>query len=641
MQIIFYILTFLVGAGFTASICFHLAKRCRQKSSAQLAQLQKSEYQYRRVVNSVNDIIFTIDLEGNYTFVSQSGLQMTGYTEAEVLNMNMCQLIATPEDLDIIMSAMRQAIRGENNTPARLTYDIQTKTGDLRTLEVTATIERDKDQQPIGFFGVARDITARHKAEEELLDLKEKAEAANRAKSEFLANMSHEIRTPMNAILGYAQILEGGANLSPTQLQAIDTMRKSGEHLLNLINDILDISKIEAGREILNCTDIDLENLLQNLSPMFEVKCQQKNLKWSLTHNVPENKVKGDEQKLRQVLINLLGNAVKFTETGQVSLTVNALEKNRYYFEVTDTGPGILEEYRHTIFEPFQQDESNQQVGGTGLGLSISQRYVELMGGKLKLISQTNEGAQFCFTITLPPSQTPVEKPVTTPNWSQVSHIANNQKVHALIVDDVKTNCDILSQMLTQIGITVDIASSGEEALNKLKTSVPDIVFTDIHMPHMSGIQLRKKISTCPHSKNLKIVAVTASVLEHQRDHYIVEGFDDFLDKPLRIERVFECLANLLNITYEYMPESDTQSLHTASNYDNVILPEELVAHLINAADIHDITSLRKHIDTLATLGEPEKLLAEHLRTACHQFDMESIRNTLNKLTKLPLLQAV
>lgn len=638
MQLTWYILTLFLGAGLSAGICIHLAKRCRRRSLAQLAELQKSEEQYRRVVNSVHDIIFSINLEGRYTFVNQAGLQLTGYSESEILQMNISQLIAPTQDFDVLMSAIRQATRNPNDNTAHLVYDIHTKTGEIRTLDLAATIERDAQNQPIGIFGVARDITARQKAEEELLDLKEKAESANRAKSEFLANMSHEIRTPMNAILGYAQILEGESNLSTRQLQAIDTMRKSGEHLLKLINDVLDISKIEAGREILNCVDMDLEGILQNLNDMFKMRCQYKKLIWSLTSNIPHNKVKGDEQKLRQVLINLLGNAVKFTDQGSVSLTVNALDQNRYYFEVTDTGPGIPQESRNLIFEPFQQHETGKHMGGTGLGLSISQRYVELMGGNLKLISQSAEGAQFCFTITLPPSQTVTEEP-TQKNWDQVTHIANQQLVHALIVDDEQTNCDILSQILSQIGVTVRVVNSGEEALTYTQKQIPDIVFTDIRMPKMSGIQLRKRLLEIPNTQNLKIVAVTASVFEHQRDQYLIEGFDDFIDKPLRIERVYECLANLLNLTYEY-EEMEIEMQTSESNWEDAIIPDELATQLLNATDIHDITTIRKTLNTVEELGDPEKQLADHLRECCRQFDIEAVRHTLEKLSRFSLLNA-
>ncbi|OUD13204.1 ATP-binding protein [Thioflexithrix psekupsensis] len=235
----------------------------------------------------------------------------------------------------------------------------------------------------------------------ELQEARDQALAANKAKSIFLANMSHEIRTPMNAMLGYTQILQRHSNLNPEQHQALKIIQNSGDHLLGLINDILDISKIEAGAMLLRPENFYLKELIEDISAMFKIRCEQKNLAWWVEHEIPENMlVYADQIKLRQVLINLLGNAVKFTEQGSIILRVNMLENDYYQFDVIDTGPGISEGEQDTIFEPFHQAQSGLEKGGTGLGLAISRRQVELMGGEIRVFSKANQGA--CFTLCLP-----------------------------------------------------------------------------------------------------------------------------------------------------------------------------------------------------------------------------------------------
>ncbi|MBT5376381.1 MAG: hypothetical protein HOL15_06185, partial [Nitrospinaceae bacterium] len=324
----------------------------------------------------------------------------------------------------------------------------------------------------IVFFSViiARSMTkpleaALDKAKKSQLDLessREAAEAANLSKSTFLANMSHEIRTPMNAILGYGQILVRGGDLTSNQKEGLENINKSGNHLLGLINDILDISKIESGAMELNSSSFDLHSVIRWIASMFSIRCEEKRLTWVLKElDEVRVTVQGDEGKLKQVLINLLGNAVKFTKKGKIELTVEKGDDNFYRFEVKDDGLGIDSSALRNIFEPFRQDQAGRQEGGTGLGLAISKKHIELMGGELGVDSQLGHGSRFYFTLPLYPAEEDViaSSELTGPD---VLRLAAGFNVRSLVVDDNRFNRDVLSQTLLSIGVEVDQAENGK-----------------------------------------------------------------------------------------------------------------------------------------------------------------------------------
>ena len=465
---------------------------------------------------------------------------------------------------------------------------------------------------------------------EELSRASEAAEAANRAKSTFLANMSHEIRTPMNAILGFAQIVGNDPDLDDRHRKSVGTIRQSGEHLLKLINDILDISKIEAGHMQLNRSEFDLKVLVDALGDMFGMRCQQTGLVWELESEVPAGCVEGDEGKLRQVLINLVGNAVKFTEMGTVKLKVGALGDNRYAFEVRDTGPGIPEDKQAAIFEPFQQEEEGLRQGGTGLGLAISMGHVEMMGGSIALESRLGEGSRFMFTLELPQGQTPMRSTDTT-DWSCVRHLADGQTLRALVVDDVKTNRELLEHMLTQIGVQVETAENGAEGLEQVGLEMPDIVFLDIRMPVMDGPEMLKRMRHEHGEEAAEVVAVTASVFDHQRQEYLDMGFAAFLSKPLESDQIYACLAELLGVKFDFAEtESNDVSAAAERDWTEVVLPPDVYADLAAAVSSHSITGLRKGLDRLKE-NAPD--LAAHLGELASQFDMTGIKTVLDEIS--------
>jgi two-component system, sensor histidine kinase and response regulator len=305
------------------------------------------------------------------------------------------------------------------------------------------------------FENMAEEIQANEKdilyKKEEAEKAKEEAEKANQAKSVFLANMSHEIRTPMNAVLGYSQILLRKRGLDKETKDSIKTIDSSGRSLLALINEILDISKIESGKMELNLSDFDLNGIIDAISSMFELRCKQKQLIWTVKGFSNPVLVKGDEAKIRQVLVNLIGNAIKFTDSGEVIFSVIALKDNCFRFDIKDTGYGIPVESQGKIFDAFQQEAEGAKKGGTGLGLAISKKQLSLMGADLLLKSDVNEGAHFYFTLNLPPSTSTPIKP--SEKLDHILHLAPGHNVKALIVDDVKENRDVLSKLLAGIGV--------------------------------------------------------------------------------------------------------------------------------------------------------------------------------------------
>ena len=398
----------------------------------------------------------------------------------------------------------------------------------------------------------------------DLVEARIAAEAANQAKSTFLANMSHEIRTPMNAILGYAQIMAGDPDLSELHSRAVQTIGTSGQHLLDLINDILDLSKIEAGREELSEDNFELSEFISELSALFELRCSQKGLAWRLDSRIDPTRVSGDAKKLRQVLINLLGNATKFTEAGEVALVLQADGDDGYRFEVRDTGPGIPVDRQQQIFQPFQQEESGLKFGGTGLGLAISRRHVELMGGTIGVESTEGKGSRFSIALPLPK----VEGDAVAPSkperiWTQPCRLAADCSARALVVDDTKTNRDVLDQLLSGLGVAVSVAADGKSALRFAESAI-DIAFIDIRMPGMDGLELLHELRKRAGESLPKTVAVSASALEHQKREFLEAGFDAFIGKPFWREEICGCLVELLGVRFETIsgqvdPTSDPQ----------------------------------------------------------------------------------
>jgi signal transduction histidine kinase/DNA-binding NarL/FixJ family response regulator len=459
---------------------------------------------------------------------------------------------------------------------------------------------------------------------------KNEAERANEAKSLFLANMSHEIRTPLNAILGFSQILLRDHELKDDTRKAIKTIDKSGKNLLHLLNEILDLSKIEAGMMEVNLFHFEINQLLNSISDLFKIRCKEKNLIWNTRFLDEPTFVIGDEQKIRQILLNLLGNALKFTNRGEISLLVNHVGNDLYQFDVTDTGIGIANTDQSKIFELFKQLDDQSTTGGTGLGLAICKDYLKVLDSNLHLESETNQGSKFWFQLQLPPSTQKDEKD----GEMNVIHISPKYKIKALVVDDIEENREVISKLLEIIGINVSSANNGQEAIERANLCKPDIIFMDIRMPVLNGIDATKRIRK-EFADHIKIVALTASALNRDKAFYLKAGFDEFISKPFKEETIFNCLNKLLEVEFVYseeLPESKEKNIGIDEiDFSKVSIKKSTLTQLDESAKLNQISKIEEIIDELES-QEGFDGLVSILKQYVDVFDMDGILEVIKKI---------
>ncbi|MDM8541494.1 PAS domain S-box protein [Desulfococcaceae bacterium HSG9] len=625
---------------------------------------KQAEKEFKRLFNLSPDLVSTGRLDGYFTKVNSSFKKILGYEDEEFLAKPFIDFVHK-EDIEITLAALGEAIRGKRKLYVQNRF--KCKDGSYRWIEwkVVTLVEEAI------WYATGRDITVRKQAEETLQLAKEAAETANRAKSTFLANMSHELRTPLNAILGFAQLLGHATNLDSEQHEHLGTIRRSGAHLLTLINQVLDLSKIEAGRAELDVSNFDLWDLSDEMEEMFRLRAKNKRLEllFERASDIPRY-VRTDKVKLRQILINILNNAMKFTKTGGITVRVDAaetgfLQKTRFpqpqevaptylRFEISDTGPGIAPDELNKLFEAFVQTRTGRDSHkGTGLGLAISKRFVKLMGGEIKAESEVGQGTTFTFQI---PAGTADASDIETgkPDRKIIDLEPNQPRYRMLIADDIESNRRLLINLLNQFDFELREAADGQEAVEIWKEWRPHLIWMDIRMPVMDGIQATKRIRNSElrmgnresattdsfsipdaefQSRNSKIIAVTAGVFEEDRGVAMASGCDDFISKPFNTSDVFNLMTKHLGVRFVYEQSIETDSVRDAGADKNVLtsarlnaLPEEQIAALKVAAIRTDPKGSNAAIDHIR---EHDKPLADALTGLVKTYRFDIIQELL------------
>jgi len=591
--------------------------------------LEDREQRLRALVSTAVDGVMIIDANGTVQEYNPACGQLFGYREDEVVGRNVKMLMPSPyqEEHDEYLSRYRTT---GNKRIIGIGREVEGRRKDGTTFPMELSVGEARPGGQQVFVGIIRDITARKSAEQSLRVAKEQAESASHAKSRFLANMSHEIRTPMNAVLGYTQLIETDPDMPDKYRRPLKAIHSAGNHLISLIDEILDLSKIEAGAMKLDTRDFDLGDLTDDISGMFAMRCDQKGLTWREDVHIGERAVRADDRKLRQVLINLLGNAVKFTDRGVISLKVEQ-SGQRCTFSVEDTGPGITEESQKRIFEPFQQAEEGEVKGGTGLGLAITKRHIELMGGSLSLESTPGEGSCFRFELELPPAEGDLI--LKSEQKGQFCRLAESYRVRALVVDDVEDNREVLSGLLERTGVEVTMASSGAEALQRIAEQIPDIVFMDVRMPVMDGLTAVQQLRERWPAEGIVCVAITASGLLRQHSFYRDAGFDDFIGKPFLFEKVCDCMVRHLHVEFVQEPETGVPAgaRPCAGEPDTIQLPDRIRERLLAAARMNALTEIETVIGELKGLNPDTGCLAVELEKLLSRYDMDAITALINR----------
>lgn len=526
--------------------------------------------------------------------------------------------IIYPEDRDRVNQTYYESLA--KRTPYQISHRLLMRDGRIKWVNEQCETDFDEDGKPLLSRGTVQDITERKRTELELdsyrnhleelvgertqalYQAKEAAESANRAKSVFLANMSHELRTPLNAILGFSQLLERDSRIPEDLRRNIVTINHSGQHLLALINDVLEISRIEAGQNKVNIQPFDLVAALVTIKEMMQVRADAKGLVFTVqfASDLPSY-VRGDAHRLRRVLLNLLDNAVKYTEHGEVRFEVGVQPNGKIRFVINDTGPGIAEEELERIFQPFYQTEGSITKGeGAGLGLAICRESVRLMGGELIVQSQLGCGCTFGFSLPLSPSDL---LPQASHNLWVTGLAAGQPAVRVLVAEDHPDNQQVIEQLLKQIGCEVCIAENGAEALALFTSWRPRLVLMDMRMPEMDGYQATRRIRALPGGNETPIVALTASALEEDEGKMLDAGCDAIIKKPIEAELLYATIGQMLGLKFEYASESpDNQQATLAAAATELTLnalPDGLRKEVVSAAAMLDVEASQAIVERL------------------------------------------
>jgi PAS domain S-box-containing protein len=626
---------------------------------------KESEERFRVLADAMPQMVWSTKANGDHDYYNQIWYDYTGLSFEETKDTGWSNVLH-PEDYERAVKVWNTCLKTGDNY--EIEYRMRRFDGEYRWFLARALPLKNEAGEITRWFGTCTDIHDNKLLEEdlrtvqaeleqrvedrtvelsrankslekynvELINAREIAEDANRAKSAFLSSMSHELRTPLNAILGFAQILKKDKAIPEKQRGFVETMYKSGTHLLDMINDVLDISKIESGKMQLFPESFDLTILLEDLQEIFKQQASDKELEFLTSFPASPFMIFADSKRIRQILMNLLSNAVKFTARGQISFVVTIEESfkrdNKDFktvsFVIKDTGRGIAPEQHQMIFEPFRQ-VSDTYSEGTGLGLAISKRIASLMGGEILLESAAGKGSNFIFrsTFEIPAIDT---KAFTNVPDVRIVGITNNQQVKVLIVDDVESNRLVARTILEPAGFFCAEANDGRSAVIIAEQFQPDIILMDLLMPIMNGYESVSKMRQLPLLRETPIIAITASGFEGKREEVLRQGFNEYIRKPFQVEELFSAISTLLKLEYVYEPDDSAKPSLQFVQSEKVELSTEIAENiksleyslktkLCDAIEIQDfdtILTILRDLESQNTLDDSFKQLQTAAQTA-------------------------
>ena len=578
--------------------------------------------------------VWELDLISNKLFWDDQMFVLYGFQKEEFVDAYETWLAGVhPDDKERGHREIEMAIRGEKdfNTEFRVCWP----DGSVHNISALASVQTDSEGKPLRMIGTNWDISEQKKNEEVLLKARLEAEIANKAKSVFLANMSHEIRTPLNAIIGFSQLMNREKHLSDKQKEYNNSIIRAGEHLLALINDILELSKMEAGRLELNPVNVDLYSLFTDIQMLFKEPARAKHLQFIFESSteLPQYVIV-DDNKLRRIFINLIGNAIKFTAEGGVAVRTRVDKikgkSSRLVVEVQDSGPGISANEMNKLFKHFVQTSSGiKNNSGTGLGLALSRELVRLMGGDITVTSEEGKGSVFTFYVSIS-------------EGSEIKNQFRNRVIgiekatgeyRILVVDDIEENLQVVISLLNLIGFKTKEAHNGEEAILEFEKWNPHLILMDMRMPVMDGYEASHAIKSTEKGRKTPIVALTASSFEDERIKIKDLKIEGHIRKPFRESELFETIGKILGIKYVFEADSfETDKMYEFNNDqisdDLSRIPETLVKQMFNAAVIADIDLI---IELIHQIDDENAGLARHLLMLANNYDYEFLQQILNK----------
>jgi PAS domain S-box-containing protein len=625
----FQISVFSTNPGYFATIFIDISERVRGDEV-----LQNTNAYLENLINYANAPIIVWDPNFSITRFNHAFESLTGHTEAEVLGKSL-ELLFPPEQAVKSMNLIRKTLTGERWETVEIEIIHQDRT--IRTvLWNSATLFAADGRTPIATIAQGNDITERKKTEYALQTAKQEAELANKAKSIFLANMSHEIRTPLNAIIGFSQLINRDKHLSDIQKEYSSSIIRSGEHLLMLISDILELSKVEAGRSVLNPVNINLKAFLQDIQMIYKERAQSKHLQFIFeTSDDLPHYIIADEGKLRQIFVNLIVNAIKFTDQGGVAVRIRTKkvnkDKSHLIVEIQDSGSGIAAHEIDNLFKHFVQTSSGIKKGsGSGLGLVLSRELAILMGGNIQVSSESGNGSVFSFYVEIREGKSDVIK--TGAAKRVVGIDAADKTYRILVVDDKKENLKVAVDFLNLVGFETNEAENGEDAIFKFETWNPDLILMDLRMPVMDGYEASRLIKQTEKGAQIPIIALTASAFEVEQDNTKILALQGYIRKPFRESELFGTIGEVLGITYIYEDEIIAAKSKYHINPEEIAqtiaqLPDSLVMQIADSLAIADVKQL---VILINTIGAAHSELVQYLIKLAGNYEYEELAKIFN-----------